>query len=148
MPRVGHNRNIVPFPRDGDKYLYVNTSVDLQRIIYLDEDKGFMRTIFNLQKDWFDIFLTFQNLNKDRVNSIFKEDKDRIWYPLFNERNVEKLDKVSLTFDDEVFKVVPNEKFHSKPNSITNPHSAHLFEVGQFTLIIYTIQLINLKTEP
>ena len=115
----------------GNDHLYVNVSLDIKRIVYIDEDKNFIRLIYNIQKDWYDTLLIFQNLNKDRVNSIFPADKNRIWFPWIIDINIESFAKTSKTYDgrDQKFKVVPNENFISKPNSITISKSAHLFEV-------------------
>ena len=55
----------------GEMFLYINVSYNIKNIVYIDEDKKFMRIIYNLQKNWFDTLLTFQNLNKHRVNTIF-----------------------------------------------------------------------------
>ena len=131
VPGIGYNKNLIPLPTKGDEQLYVNVSINIKRIVYIDEDKIFMRIIYNIQKDWYDTLLIFQNLNKDRVNTIFPDDKKRIWVPWINDINIEKFEKVSKTYDgtDEIFKVVPNQNFISKTNSIPSYQSAHLFEV-------------------
>ena len=116
VPGVGYNKNLIPLPMKGEKFLYINVSYNIKNIVYIDEDKKFMRIIYNLQKNWFDTLLTFQNMNKHRVNTIFPEDK-----------------KIIATFeeDEEIFNVVPNKNFISKENSLTNYQSAHLFEVSR-----------------
>ena len=128
---IGYNKDLIPLPMKGDKHLYVNVSADIKRILYIDENENFIRIIVNVQKEWYDTALTFQNLNKDRVNTIFPADKNKIWIPWINDINIEKFAKVDKTYDgrDEVLKVVPNEIFNSQENSINSIKSAHLFEV-------------------
>ena len=129
VPDIGYNKHLVPFPIKGDTIFYVNVSYEIKRILFIDENENFMRLIYNIQKDWHDRMLTFQNLKKDRINSIFEEDKSEIWSPWVNERNVEKLDKASQTLNEEIFQVVPNEKFKFKHNSKTIYENANLFKV-------------------
>ena len=133
VPGVGYNKNLIPLPMKGEMFLYINVSYNIKNIVYIDEDKKFMRIIYNLQKNWFDTLLTFQNLNNHRVNTIFPEDKKIIWTPWITEINVEKFSEITATFeeDEEIFNVVPNKNFISKENSLTNYQSAHLFEVSR-----------------
>ena len=64
VPSVGYNKNLIPPPLPGDQTLYVNVSYNFKHILYIDEIENFMRITFNLQKDWYSSFLTFQNLKK------------------------------------------------------------------------------------
>ena len=113
----------------GDQYLYVNVSYDIRHILYIDEVENYMRINYNIQKDWHDSLLTFQNLKKDTVNLIFQEDKDMIWFPWLVSTNMENNEKEKRANDDEIFKVVPNDDIHFRQNSKSNYHNAFLFEV-------------------
>ena len=132
VPSGGYNKHLIPLPMKGEDNFYVNVSYEIKRILFIDENENFMRVIYNIQKDWYDRKLTFQNLKKNRVNSIYEEDKNKIWSPWVDERNVEQLDKSSRTLNEEIFKVVPNEKFIFKHNRKSIYQNAHLFEVKLF----------------
>ena len=128
MPNVGYNKNLIPPPKTGDKYLYINVTYNFKEILYIDEVKNFIRINYNLQKDWYNTFLTFQNLKKNTENLIFHEDKEMIWTPWIHSNNVESIDKYRRANEMEIFKVVPNEKFYYKHNSKMDYQNAHLFE--------------------
>ena len=128
VPNVGYNKNLIPPPKTGDKYLYINVTYNFKEILYIDEVENFIRINYNLQKDWYNTFLTFQNLKKNTENLIFHEDKDMIWTPWIHSNNVESIDKYRRANEMEIFKVVPNEKFYYKHNSKMDYQNAHLFE--------------------
>ena len=128
VPNVGYNKNLIPPPKTGDKYLYINVTYNFKEILYIDEVKNFIRINYNLQKDWYNTFLTFQNLKKNTENLIFHEDKEMIWTPWIHSNNVESIDKYRRANEMEIFKVVPNEKFYYKHNSKMDYQNAHLFE--------------------
>ena len=114
----------------GDKYLYVNVSYEFKDILYIDEVKNFMRIIYNIQKDWYNCFLTYQNLKKKTLNQVFPEDKNMIWFPWLTSKNMENTKKEVEADDEEIFRVVPNVDFIYQHNSIANYQNALLFKVN------------------
>ena len=78
IPGIGYDKSRTPPPMPGHKNLYVNYSFNIERILYIDEEQNSITVTFNVQKDWYDNSLTFQNLKKDKDNLIFQEDKDLI----------------------------------------------------------------------
>ena len=129
VPSIGYNKNIIPPPMPGDEIMYVNVSYHFEHILYIDEEESFIRLTFNMDKSWCDSSLTFQNLKKDQINSIFLDDKNIIWSPWITDKNVRNVDMSIRADDEETFKVVPNTEFNFKYNSKTNSHNALLFEV-------------------
>ena len=141
VPSVGYNKNLIPPPLPGDQTLYVNVSYNFKHILYIDEVENFMRITYNVQKDWYSSFLTFQNLKKDRDNLIFEEDRNMIFLPWIVSKNMENLNKEIRADGEETFRVVPNEEFHFKYNSKIYYENAHLFEVlknNNHPLFIFT----------
>ena len=128
VPNVGYNKHIIPPPMAGEQYLYVNVSYDFKHILYIDEDAGFIAITYNLQKDWYDSKLTFQNLKKDHVNLIFQEDNNTIWFPWITDKGIRNVEQMKRADEEEIFQVVPNENFNYKHNSKTNYQNALLFE--------------------
>ena len=129
VPNVGYNKNLKPLPMKGDQHFYVNVSYNIKHILYIDEDENFIRITYNLQKDWYDSSLTFQNLKKDRVNSILEDDKKMLWSSWITFKNNENIDMSKRADDEEIFIVVPSEEFHFEHNSIVNYQNSLLFEV-------------------
>ena len=113
-----------------DKYLYVNVSYEFKDILYIDEVKNFMRIIYNIQKDWYNCFLTYQNLKRNTLNQVFPEDKNMIWFPWLTSKNMENTKKEVEADDEEIFRVVPNVDFIYQHNSIANYQNALLFKVN------------------
>ena len=128
VPIVGYNKNLIPPKMPGEQNFYVNLSYDFKKILFIDEDENFIRITSNLQKDWFDSQLTFQNLNENKVNEIFQDDRNMIWSPWLTMKNIENVEKEKRADNEEIFKVNPNPEFHFKHNSKTNYQNAILFE--------------------
>ena len=128
LPNIGYNKLLNPPPLPGDEYFYINVSLDYREILYIDEEEGFLRITHSLQKDWYDGLLTYQNLKKHQPNLISEADKNMIWVPWLTYQNVENKDKIKITDEPEVFKVVPNENFNYKHNTKTENFNAFLFE--------------------
>ena len=103
VPNVGYNKNLKPLPMKGDQHFYVNVSYNIKHILYIDEDENFIRITYNLQKDWYDSSLTFQNLKKDRVNSILEDDKKMLWSSWITFKNNENIDMSKRADDEEIF---------------------------------------------
>ena len=125
---MGYNKFLTPPPLKGQQYLYVNVSYDFRNILYIDEEENFIRITLNVQKDWYNSFLTFQNLKRDSVNLIFEDDKNMIWTPWIVCKNLENKDKEVRADSEEIFKVVPNEDFYYMHNSINYFQNSLLFK--------------------
>ena len=87
-----------------------------------------MRVTINVMKDWYNSFLTFQNLKNDSVNIIFEDDKKMIWTPWIVSKNMENEDKEVRADGEEIYKVVPNKDFHFQHSSRYNYQNSLLFK--------------------
>ena len=129
VPSVGYDKHLIPPPLAGDQYQYVNISLDIKHIIFIDEVQNFVRITYNIQKDWFDSSLSFQNLKKDTINSLSEDEKDIIWVPFILFINMESGDKERRANKVEILKVVPNKDFDYDHNKNTSYKNAHIFKV-------------------
>ena len=128
IPSIGYDKSRTPPPMPGDNYLYVNYSYNIEHILYIDEEQNVITITFNVQKEWYDTSLTFQNLKKDKDNLIFQEDKNMIWIPWVTDKNIRNLDKKKRADEEEIFKVVPNDDFEFQHSSNTSYQTALLFK--------------------
>ena len=119
VPSLGYNKNLIPPPIADNQDLFINVSYNIKHILYIDEVENFMRITWSIQKEWYNSFLTYQNLKNGTVNQIFQEDKNMIWTPWINSNNIESTDKEKRANDVEVMKVVPNSNFKFMHNSKT-----------------------------
>ena len=67
--------------------------------------------MLSVKKKWYNSFLTYRNLKKDKDNYVFEDDKKLIWTPYMQTINMEALDKCKQTEKPEIFKVIPNKVF-------------------------------------
>ena len=144
----GYNRLHTPPPLPGDKHFFLNVSFDFRQILYIDEVEHFFRITYNLKKDWYDSSLTFQNLKRDKVNLISKDNRDMIWDPWIHSKNIENAEKEKRTGEAEIYQVVPNGEFHFKNSSKTDIHNAFLFEVLISIQIKWMVHKKNKHFEP
>ena len=129
VPSIGYDKHLIPPPLAGDQHLYVNISLDIKHIIFINEAENFIRITYNLQKDWFDSSLSFQNLKKDTINSLSEDEKDMIWVPFILFVNMESQDKERRANKVEILKVVPNKMFYYDHNRESDYQNAHIFKV-------------------
>ena len=129
VPSVGYDKHLIPPPLAEDQHQYVNVSLDIKLIIFINEAENFIRITYNIQKDWFDSSLSFQNLKKDKINSLSEDEKDVIWVPFILFINMESEDKERKANKVEILKVVPNKDFTYDHNKNTSYQNAHIFKV-------------------
>ena len=129
VPSIGYDKHLIPPPLAEDQHQYVNVSLDIKHIIFINEAENFIRITYNIQKDWFDSSLSFQNLKKDTINSLSEDEKDIIWVPFILFINMESGDKERRANKVEILKVVPNKDFDYDHNKNTSYKNAHIFKV-------------------
>ena len=128
IPSLGYNKFLVPPPLQGDELLVLNVSINILDIISIDENQGFFRTKFTLTRSWFDIHLTYQNLKKNKTNSLYTEDKSIIWRPNFELENIESLEKIKTTSENVEIIIIPNPKFDFTRADLTRERNSLLFK--------------------
>ena len=129
VPSIGYNKFLVPPPIGNDNQLILDISYDFKMILYIDEEENFMRVNFNLQKEWYNSFLTFQNLKQHTDNLIYSDDRNMIWIPWITTINLENKEKCKITEEAEKLKIVRNENQSFHYNSLNLNQNAFLFEV-------------------
>ena len=97
------------------------------KIHYIDEIEKFMSISYTFQKEWYNSFLTFQNLKKESQNILFPEDIDNMWIPYISERTLET-QKPCNQHDVHFVSIIPNEKFEYEHNSKDHFQNSLLFQ--------------------
>ena len=133
VQNVGYNKLLPPPPLPGEQYFFLNVSYDFRQILYIDEEKNFIRITYSLQKDWYDTSLTFQNLKRNKINLISKDDRNLFYKPWITSINIENRKKEKRTGEEEIYKVVPNKEFVYNHNNKIDSQNAFLFEVYMYT---------------
>ena len=123
------NKFLIPPAIGNDKNLFINVSFNIREIVYINEEQQFIRTKKEVFKEWFNSYLTFQNLKQNATNLINSDDKNLMWFPKFSDVNVEDNKKCIQTKEVELLKVVPHKDFKFSLNSYTEPLNAFLFKV-------------------
>ena len=123
---------LIPQPIGNDRSLFINVSFNIREIVYIDEEQQFIRTKKEVFKEWFNSYLTFQNLKQNATNLINSDDRNLMWFPSFSDVNVEDTKKCIRTKEVELLKVVPHKDFKFSLNSNTEPLNAFLFKVWPF----------------
>ena len=108
--------------------------MELRETIYIDEEKKFLRSKRQNTKEWYNSYLTFQNLKKDSINEIHPDDENNMWLAIYDEINTLDQKSCELTGDTPIFKVIPDPSFDFVLNSKTEFHNARLFEASQKSL--------------
>ena len=85
--RVDSNKKIIKIP--------VNISLDILKILDINEVEGIFKVSFQLHSTWFDDRLTYANLKKDSdLNTLTEKEKVDIWTPKIVFSNTESQDSV------------------------------------------------------
>ena len=138
-PNKNSNKNLIPPPLNSEKHLYVHISIKIVRILYIDEITKYMKIYFTFQKEWFNSFLTFQNLNKESRNTLFPEDVENMWIPMFASRTTDDENKCTLKEHDVAFvNIIPNENFEYEHNPKSDFQNALLFQDSELFMKYYS----------
>ena len=110
--------------------------MDIEKILYIDEIEKFMRLSYLLKKEWFNSFITFQNLKKNKTNFLFPQEKGNVWIPYISVKNMENRDKCTQTDFADFISIQPDKEFEFEYNSYENFQNAFLFKVIQIQTIV------------
>ena len=125
----GNNKLLIPRPLPNQNFLYINYTYRIEKILLIDENENFMRIKYRTVKEWYNSYLTFQNLKYYSKNLLGPDEKDLMWMPWIIFMNIESVDKCKRTDDPEILEVVTTHNFDFTLNSLTEPQNAHLFKV-------------------
>ena len=109
----------------------MNFSLEIRETIYIDEDKKYLRSKRQNTKEWYNSYLTFQNLKNSSITPIHSEDKNNMWLAIYDEINSKDENSCKLTDDTPILKVLPKHNFDFVLNSKTEFHNARLFEASK-----------------
>ena len=130
VPSVGYNKYLIPPPIAKEKHLSVNFTLELRETIFIDEENKYLRSKRQNTKEWYNSYLTFQNLKKDSINQIYPDDENNMWLAIYDEINTKSKKSCELAEDTPIFKVIPQPNFDFVLNSETEFHNARLFEAS------------------
>ena len=92
--------------------LSINVSINIDKIIAIDENNGYFKTKLTLVQTWVDKLLTYQNLKrKPSHNVLSNEDMDNIWTPVMVFENIEHEGAVKLTKKQDRIMIIPCPEF-------------------------------------
>ena len=97
--------------------------------IYINEEQKYLRSKRENTKEWFNSYLTYQNLKNTSSNNIHQYDRDNMWLAIYDEINSVDASKSKRTDDTEIFKILPQDDFNFILNSKTEHRNARLFKV-------------------
>ena len=105
----GYNKVVPPFitkSSAGDIQILpaeVNVSMEVFRVMSLDEVDNTIDLKFEIKMEWFDHRLTYNNLKGNRpfLNALNETDLTRIWRPLIVYQNTEQFERTRLGWVDE-----------------------------------------------
>ena len=120
---------MIPPPLGDDTYTWIEYSTDIRETILIDEVKKIMRLKKQNTKEWFNAYLTFQNLKENAINLIHTDDRNNMWTPNYNSINTENEFKCSRTDEAEILKAVPDRDKKHSWTSKTQHRNAFLFKV-------------------
>ena len=114
VPISGYNKFQVPPPLEGESSLKVKASYSINKVLYINEDENYVKFNYHIKKEWYNSYLTYQNLKRNSQNLIFNDEKEKIWKPWLESINMEDVEKCKQTDKEEKFQIVFNK---SKPLS-------------------------------
>ena len=103
-------------------------SVDLTKILKIDEVEGSFRTKLFLRRQWFDPQLSYRNLKKERrVNLLSPSEKESIWFPTMVFENIaSNEDWIEIDVNEE-HNIVRNVEGNFDPVEVTDVDNAFIF---------------------
>ena len=136
----GYNKLLAPPPMDNDSKLKINISLNLDKIIAVDENGGHFKTKITVRRRWLDPQLSFLNLKRDiEKNQISMEERKRIWTPRMTYRNIDQSDDIKVTDQSDIMLIVPNSEFKFEKDDQSNVRNTRLFK-GSENVISYQRQ--------
>ena len=137
----GYNKFLPPPPSGDEPKLSINYSINIDKIIEINEVDGYFKTKMTTVRKWLNSQLTYQNLKKDPTkNKISPDDMKKMWKPWFVVENiVETKDGIRPTDTPHIFMLYPNQEFNFQMDDKTNFRNTRLFK-GDENVIHYQKQ--------
>ena len=142
----GYNKLIVPPPLGNDSKLNINISINLDKIITIDENGGHFKTKITMLRKWINPQLSYLNLKRNiEKNLISTEESERIWTPRMDFKNVDQADDIKVTDFSDMMVILPNSEFKFEKDDRSNMRNTRLFK-GSENVIFYLIMPIVTET--
>ena len=118
----------MPPPVGGQHRVELNISVEVKKILKINEVEGTFRTRFVIRRQWLDPRLSYRNLKKEsRVNLISPSEAATIWFPMLVFENIpSNVDWVEIVEHRE-YNIVRNVKDNFDPVDVTDIDNALMF---------------------
>ena len=85
----GYNKKFAPPPLENQTKLSIKVSINIDKIIDINENEGYFTTKYTLIRNWFNSQLTYQNLRRNpNKNKMSADDIKRMWRPWFVAENI------------------------------------------------------------
>ena len=103
-------------------------SVDLTKILKIDEVEGSFRTKLLLRRQWLDPRLSYRNLKKERrVNLLSPSEEETVWLPLMVFENIPSNEDWIEILVSQEYNIVRNDEGNFDPVELTNIDNAFIF---------------------
>ena len=118
----------MPSPVGGEQKVKLNISVEVKKILEINEVEGTFRTRLILRRQWLDPRLSYRNLKKDsRVNLISPSEAETIWFPMMVFENIpSNVDWIEIVENKE-YNIVRNVEGNFDPIEVTDIDNAFIF---------------------
>ena len=103
-------------------------SVDLTKILKIDEVEGSFRTKLLLRRQWLDPRLSYRNLKKERrVNLLSPSEEETVWLPLMVFENIPSNEDWIEILVSQEYNIVRNDEGNFDPVELTDIDNAFIF---------------------
>ena len=120
---------IPPPPLGNEPNLVIHISIDIDKIIDINENDGYFKTKLTIVRKWVNSQITFQDLKRNPTkNKISEEDWDSMWIPWTVFENIEDRDDWKKTDVRDSMIIIPNQEFHYQMDDHTNFRKTRLFK--------------------
>lgn len=103
-------------------------SVDLTKILKIDEVEGSFRTKLLLRRQWLDPRLSYRNLKKERrVNLLSPSEEETVWLPLMVFENIPSNEDWIEILVSQEYNIVRNDEGNFDPVEVTDIDNAFIF---------------------
>ena len=124
----GYNKFLVPPPVGGQQKVELNMSVEVTKILKIDEVEGSFRTKLFLRRHWLDPRLSYRNLKKERrLNKLSPSEAETVFFPNMVFENIASAEDWVETVVSKEHNIVRNLEENFEPVEVTNIDNAFIF---------------------
>ena len=117
----GYNKFLVPPPVGGQQKVELNMSVEVTKILKIDEVEGSFRTKLFLRRHWLDPRLSYRNLKKERrLNKLSPSEAETVFFPSMVFENITSAENWMETLVSWENNIVRNLEENFEPVGVTN----------------------------